>query len=506
MTRVRIGLVAAQLAAAALLLGACGGASRPIVPNVTAGLGQPPRALPAGLIGIDGEAVTAPGHVWSTPRFVAAVAGLAPQALRVFGGTTANFWNWRTGTFVDARALPSTLRPLRRLVSVRLADWARVVLAAHAIPVYDLNMFTSTLADQLAMLRAARGLGLQVTRVELGDELYLPPYAGRFPSGAAYGRVATRWIAALQGAFPGVQVAADAFAGADVNAGMPNARTLGWNAGLRSTLRGESALSLHTYFSSGLPSGARPRAVAAAATMLSAPARRWAQVRPLLAQLPPGVSAWVTEWNLFDPSALVHGTWAQGLAVASFGLDLLGDARVSQSDNHALVSSAPFGAIFADRSGLDVGPRSGFFLPAIRPPRTVPFALSASGTAMSELLYATRGASVALPMTFAGGQAAGPSGTLQGIALDAKDGVHAIVLNLGPVPIELRLPDQLSRLRYRERWAAPTTLVSGPSALQQRTGDTGDSVLLEPYSLTRIVRSERLRSGHGAPSSRQGPG
>jgi hypothetical protein len=487
-TRIQTASLLAAAILAASALGSCGGSSSSTQATVTATLGAPSRALPVGLLGIDGEAVTAPGRVWSRPRFAGSVAGLAPQAVRVFGGTIANYWDWRAGTFVRSPALPAAFRALRPRVSVTLADWARVVRAARAIPVYDLNLVTSTLAEQLAMLHAAQRLGLPVTRIELGNALYLAAYARRFPSGAAYGRIASRWIAALHRAFPGVQVAADAFAGLDSNAVALTPRVRDWNAGLLTTLRGESALSFHTYFDSGLPAGVAPRAAGAASTMLSAPARCWSQFQQLLTRLEAGVGAWVTEWSLLDRSARVLGTWAQGLDVASYGLYLVGEARVVQTDNEALVGSVPFAAIFAGRRGLDPGPGARLAVPAGRAPPTTPFALSASGSAMYDMLRVLAGAHITLPMRFSGGDSV-RNGALQGIGLDANDGVHALVVNLGPKPIELRLPAQLSGLHYHELWDPPAALIRGPGSLQQDAGSTSTGeVRLDPYSLTRIVR------------------
>ncbi|MDQ6807492.1 MAG: hypothetical protein M3065_21650, partial [Actinomycetota bacterium] len=318
----------------------------------------PLRPLPPGFLGINGEAIIGSG-VWTNPRFLSTVAALRPQAIRVFGGTPANFWNWRAGTYLRSPRIPSTLAALRPHIHVSLADWARLLRSAGATPVYDLNLFTSDLRSQLAMLRAARRLGMPVSEVELGNELYLPQYAVRFHDGAQYGRVATRWIAAIKRAFPGVLVAADAYPGRDTNSGTVNRRERRWNSEMLRTLRGESALSLHAYFASRLGARASLASPAAAEKMLRAPTRRWASLARLIARLPSRVEMWITEWNLFDTVARVHGTWAQGLAVADFGLDLVTAPRVLQADYETLVDSAPFGAIFGTTAGLQLASGGG---------------------------------------------------------------------------------------------------------------------------------------------------
>jgi hypothetical protein len=45
-----------------------------------------------------------------SPELGQAAADLAPGALRVFGGTTANYWNWRKGQFYDRHGVPRELR------------------------------------------------------------------------------------------------------------------------------------------------------------------------------------------------------------------------------------------------------------------------------------------------------------------------------------------------------------------------------------------------------------
>lgn len=443
----------------------------------------PPRALSPGLLGVDGEAIIGPG-VWTNPRFLSAVAALRPETIRVFGGTPANFWNWRAGTYVRSPRVPSTLSALRAHIRVTLADWARLVRVTGAAPVFDLNMFTSDLRSQLEMLHAARALGLPVSEVELGNELYLPQYAGRFRDGAAYGRAASRWIAAIRRAFPGVLVAADAYPGRDSNSGTVDRRERDWNSQLLRTLRGASALSLHAYFTSGLGPRASLASPAAAEKMLRAPERRWAALERLISRLPRRLPVWVTEWNLFDTVARVHGTWAQGLAVAAFGLDLLSAPRVSQSEYETLVDSAPFGAIFGSTAGLQLASGRGggpvtFRAVLARAPATPPFGLATGGVAMQGLLGALAGATFARSMSFG-------SAPVRGMAVAGKTGPGAVIVNLSRKPFLISVLGPLRGLPYTERWARPITLVTGTASLRAHTGTTGSTFDLEPFSLLEI--------------------
>jgi hypothetical protein len=459
------------------------------------------RTLPADWLGFNGEAVTGPAGLWSDQRFVAAVAALRPEAIRLFGGTTANFWDWRRGTFVaDAAArrtgVPRELAAARRRVLVSLGDWARLVRAAHATPVYDLNVVSSTLGEQLAMLRVARRLGLPVTRVELGNELYLGRYRRLFADGAAYGRVASRWAAALKAAFPGVRVAAVGFVGRGSDEPV-NSRERSWNAGVLATFHGVDALTFHPYFQTGLRAGASLASAGAVQAILLGPSRRWAAVQSgALAQLRPGVRAWLTEYNLFDRVAAAHTTWAQGLALAAYTLDLLDDPRVDQADVHALASSAPFGALFVDRRGLDFGASGSraFHPPRPNPPATRPFGRSATGIAAAALLDALGGARRAQPIAFrvvAPRQAAGSSATaLRGELFDAGGGpARAVVLNLSPAVVLARPPAQLALAGFDQLWGSPATLVAGVGALHHAHGRSAAGGLVLPgYSITVLGR------------------
>ena len=305
-----------------------------------------------------------------TPELRQAAAGLAPGALRVFGGTTANYWNWRTGKFFDKAGVPPAFRAAsRQMTPVYLSDWADLIREANADPVFDLNLVSSSLSDQLAMLRAARDLGMPIRRIELGNELYFhaPLIDRAVPTPKAYGRKATRWIRAIKGQFPHARVAAVGFGGSP---SWPSRTRRGrWDRGVLSTLRGEDAITFHPYWKT--PPGRLTRA--RLSKVLAAPLRRLSLLRyGGLRQLPNGVVAWVTEWNISHKSSL-RGTWANGLSDAEYLLGLLGERRVRQEDLQALIFGNPFAALFANAEAFG------------DTPSTVPFAPTAVGRALGEL-------------------------------------------------------------------------------------------------------------------------
>ena len=203
------------------------------------------------------------------------------------------------------------------------------------------------------MLSAAEQLGMPIRRIELGNELYYraPLVVKAFPTAAAYGREASRWIAAIKARYPKAQIAA-------VGLGYPPAagdeRQASWDRAVRRTLRGEDAVAFHAYWPA---SRRRSLSGATLSQELAAPLRLLRALRSDgLSKLPKGVEAWVTEWNLWH-GAGYRGTWANGLADATYLLGLLGEPSVSQEDLHPLVHSQPQAALFGNPSGFHAGDR-----------------------------------------------------------------------------------------------------------------------------------------------------
>ena len=445
-----------------------GSGSRPLSARPAAGYHQIPTAF-AGF--------NAPfrKNSWQalTPELGQAAAGLAPGALRVFGGTTANYWNWRKGRFYDRHGVPRDLRRAnRRMSRIYLSDWAKLVDQANATPVFDLNLVTSHLSSQLAMLRRARDLGMAIRRVELGNELYdhARLIDRAIPTPEAYGRKASRWIRAIKRRFPHARVAAVAL-GSSLW-WPPRTRRGRWDPGVLSTLRGEDALTFHTYWKPpvGRLSHARLSKV------LAAPLRRLFQLRAGgLRLLPDGVVAWVTEWNVWHGSPLL-GTWANGLSDAEYLLALLGEPRVRQEDLHALINRRPFAALFANAEGFGANE-----------PATVPFAPTAVGRILGEMYPPLSGGPRVRQLTFK--DAPRIQGTrfaaIQAVAIQHRgvlllnvDG-HRHRVQLGEGPACDGTLDSI--------WARPGARITGHAGevRHQAVGVEGP-FFLPPYSVNRL--------------------
>lgn len=453
--------------------------AQPALGRTTGGASKPLRALadsPYHRLPSDFAGFNAPFRLnsWqvSSPQLHEAAAGLRPGALRVFGGTTANYWNWRTGKFFDRRGVPPRLRQVSRSMSpIHLSDWAGLVRDANATPVFDLNLVTSSLSDQLAMLRAAEARGMPIRRIELGNELFYsaPLVVRAIPTPGAYGRKASRWISAIGAEFPDAQIAAVGFG---YPPGDADRRQASWDRRVRKTLRGEDALTFHAYWDAP-----RTRRLSGAplSAALAAPLRLLAKLRSRgLHRLPAGVDAWVTEWNVWH-GAKLRGTWANGLADAAYLLGLLGERSVNQEDLHPLVHSQPLAALFGNPLGFHDGPG------------TVRYAPTAVGEAIGQLYPALSGGvrvrRLKLP------RAPRIAGTrLAAVRAVAVEGGGALLVNLSGRRRTVDLAAGVScDGTLASVWARPSARITGrPGKVDRRTRQTHGRLVLPRHSVSRL--------------------
>ncbi|TWP33489.1 hypothetical protein [Leekyejoonella antrihumi] len=219
--------------------------------------------------------------------------------------------------------------------------------AAGATGLFDLNLVSSTLGDQLAMLHAAQADGLPVKRVELGNELWAWQYRGLFADGAVYARVANTWIATLHREFPGVEIAVPV--NDPTSAKGPRGKL--WNKELFATIRGADAAALHVYLQA---------ADSTPAEVATAPLTQWsAALRRITPSLPTNIPIWVTEWNYTPAEAQQPLPWARAIGGAELAVRMVEDPRVDLADFHDLVGfvGSSYAAIRAiSTNGSSAGP------------------------------------------------------------------------------------------------------------------------------------------------------
>ncbi|MCW2785742.1 MAG: hypothetical protein JWP74_2259 [Marmoricola sp.] len=353
------------LAAGAVLAGSSTAidpaSSASLPPTLTPVVGVARTVQPA-FFGVNGaRIISAPNaSEWHDPVFTQAVAALAPGYLRIQGGTTSQWIDWRTGLFDQSANSPYVGANAGRR-PILMSDWADLLRATGAQPVYDLNVTTSTPADQVAMLHEAQRLGMPVTHLELGNELYIgdKTYKALYPTGADYARAMNHWIDVLRTSFPGVQIAVSA---ADTSSSLFSAfygkRYTSWNKLLYAGIRGADAVALHPYWFPTPADGT----TASAGSGLAA----WkALSTKVIAQVPADLHVWLTEYNQMDvpftevgvPSGLLPGakqTWAVGLSLAAFSLQALADPRVTMAVVHSALNGEPTAAATQSGGNMEV--------------------------------------------------------------------------------------------------------------------------------------------------------
>ena len=452
------------------------------------------------------------GQEWSDAKYLQTVVTMEPGHLRYPAGTVSNYWDWRTGWFrADSKNLPhgwSKLKPK----SYKLEDLKIAVDATGATPVLVLNMLTSTLDDQMEMLRAARKLGLPVEVIELGNEYYLSSkdYVAKFPTPQSYGAEASRWAAAIKAEFPDAKVAV---AGAAVRAS-DNARRKTWNAGLYPALKNVDAVSLHVYQGSMLgvqvsnqleetgleadeeKTKEKPKSGMWAADdtqerqwaqfskpgalkkMLAAPAGRFESLDEVR-DLPDGVDAWLTEYNLFDRVGPVRGTWAHGLFAVMMPLNFMRSDRVKLFTFHQLSGAQPFSAIFDGDGGFGALSKN----ISATELKATPYALTATGQTHRLLGIALKGATQVRALEF-GSDKSG----LIGDVFSTADGKNrtAVVVNPTEKSLSWSQPPLAATAKVTQLSGDPRAYVLGPDSLKQTEGELGDKITLPAYSMTLI--------------------
>ena len=316
------------------------------------------------------------------------------RSLRLPGGDTANYWDWDLGSIVEwydqgQPRQPNTfpyflIEPLPLALNYQygtnatLKNIAPLITGAGAEPIWVMNMNTSTLEKELRHLQEAAALGLSVTRVELGNELYfgLPNYTrpgyeasqplqrGN-PTPADYAAKAKEWTIAVKAAFPAASVAVIGVSpAADSEPRIKNwlpalkAKTGSDN---RSALEVADAFTLHPYYkaeSLGVKKsdvGDRARAGEIARGGIAAQRDRLRNPELQAPELQ-DKQLWITEHTVIEDEIVVLGnTWVHALMMDVQTQDFLQDNRTEVACAHTLTGNPQWQAI-VNESGLAIDP------------------------------------------------------------------------------------------------------------------------------------------------------
>jgi hypothetical protein len=463
------------------------------------------RSLPANWLGWDLATTTRGGVSCTNSWLQQKLPLLHTKTLRFPGGDFANWYDWKTGWYKDTVLLPVKYLSLPKVPN-KLEDFKTLLDLTGADAILDLNMLTASLQDQIAMLKHAVDIGINLKYVELGEEFYLDGETQDttlilelYPTVEDYGKVAKVWIDTIHHYFPNVKVAVQA--NFDKNSAP---RRVVWNDGILATVDNDDAWSFHYYYNSNFYDPEETTAekldvnMSEIPIMLYQPFAAWEILyKESLPRVPQGSEAWVTEYNLADHERPTHGTWFQGIFQAMQTMLLLHDDRVKIATPHAVDGSAVYGAFFYSDDGFSFG-ADGAFIPPANPPASTEFwGKTATGYSMSLLGETLDGMKYASPLSF--------NGDLQLSAYDRnKDETHyydalygwlfnnttesrAIIVNLSGVSQKITNVNLFPLGGTYQILSAPVLgLIAGPSDITITSGNLPLKLTIPPYSIVKI--------------------
>jgi hypothetical protein len=154
------------------------------------------------------------GPAWTDEAFKDSAASLDPKIVRYPGGGFGDFWDWRKGWFIDSTEaiskhmdMPANFKQTK-YSPTGLRELKLLTDKANCEVLFELNMITRDLPDQIEMLKTAESMGFPIKWVELGNEFNLPKSIGRakFARPRDYGAECNTWAKAIKENFPGAKV------------------------------------------------------------------------------------------------------------------------------------------------------------------------------------------------------------------------------------------------------------------------------------------------------------
>jgi hypothetical protein len=492
------------------------------------------RSLSPDFLGFNGDSSSA---AWSNPALLPAISALGPETIRgMYGGTPSNYFNWQTGQAFVASNDPgiSYIKPGWPNPPYALTNYVNALKASGADAIFNINImtycpvnnadpqstsqagasctqaqacgpnpsqYTTSCTDtdetwgldyQVAMLKAAQSMGVPIKYIELGNEVYNTnnaDYVYYFPSVQDYINKANAWIPVLKADFPGAQIAV-------VGEGSCQPLTTAaaaWNQAIASGVHGEGGITFHEYYANDIPDGESVSNAADLAALLSAPTQNCSGVLQHITStyLPSGVSAWVTEWDLWSGNTgIVLGSWAHGLMAATYALDLARDPQVELTAKHDLFSNQVYGSLFDSTNGYVTTAEGGKTIGTPSPlPTTQAFAMTASGFTLSALERSLHGATSTTPLTLssnpdiAGTSVPGLMG--QSFTVGGKTNLYFVNLSADSEVINLgSLSGNYSVVQYA---SDPANFITGNSSIPASLLTATNSLTIPAYSVTSLV-------------------
>lgn len=444
-----------------------------------------PHRIDAAFFGFNGASIVQTVNVdlLLDPTLQRQLATFPARLIRIPSGTAAQWLDWRSGKFIPDPSSPFASVPSDRR-PITMHDWATLVKNTKATPVWDLNVLTSTLDDQIAMLSEAQHLGIPIRYIELGNELWDPRsiYPKVFPDGVAYAQTMNTWIPELRRRFPDARIAV---CGADPSdaffSQVFGERYRSWNTGLFATIRDADAVTFHPYWT--LPGRADPGSDVPAT--LTAGLQAWDRFRTdTLPSVPNGMDVWLTEWNQAAwGSKAGSQIWAQALSVVAVGLGQLTSPNVTMSLVHDIVDGEP--------NPHDAGISITFPAFSDGARGSTPMARTALGIALPQLFGAAAPGSTITALDVAGTSRSGSSSGVRGVQITGPS-PGALLVNLTATSVDVRLPAAMTGEWRSITLSAPAEATPGwvdDQKVRTTTADTAGTLTLPGYSIVRVTRS-----------------
>lgn len=285
---------------------------------------------------------------------------LNPDVLRFPGGTISNFYhptamgyglvssqiNTVAGSSVYDRMVSSLNEEVEAIAEGRITqnhrfDMVTLAQGTGSKVMYCANILTGTVNQAMTTLETLINAGVEVTGVELGNEMYLNAYSSYFPTVNDYLAAAQPYQAAINAQYPDMPIALSAFPPAILKGSGPYVaqRINTWNNALAAATWA-SAIALHCYpridddcTQTGVTSHfscAVPFAGTYATASLDSALRYF--------EIIDGRDVWVSEWNVDGPWSHYGNTVFQALFCAEMFSTMSRHPSVTQSVLHNLLS------------------------------------------------------------------------------------------------------------------------------------------------------------------------
>ena len=245
------------------------------------------------------------------------------------------------------------------------------------------------------MLLEAKLQNLEVKRVEIGNELYLSTesYQEKFATPQDYANFTMQWEAELKN-YLGNDLQVCAVGSNKDYKGGTNSRRSTWNSSLINTISASlpDAFSIHHYREAGIANFTNTTNDYNA--IFQNAINNFNDLNNSINQLSTNNTTpiWITEYNLFDNSIPIHGTWCHGLYTALSTLKFLENNRITACNLHAQSGNYVFGNFFNTNSGLDKSGNFQTIFPDTNNTTTAVYGKTSEGIAMEQIGIALKNA------------------------------------------------------------------------------------------------------------------